>query len=195
MSTSSQNLIHFETRCHRENIWVLQLNIAEKKIWGKNCGKKFWQKNVGKINYKTKIFITKIYSNIDKCHTIFALLAPFDKTGRKTGRNVNVCGIWFKIASGAHSHRTQGMWRFERNREKRYITACELSVTRLPHERYLLHRWYEILVPGLPLRWSAEHLVPRKSQALYISCFLVVRYWIVTVNTPALILGTFREPD
>ena len=37
------------------------------------------------MNYKTKIFITQIYSNIDKCHTIFSLLAPFDKTGRKTG--------------------------------------------------------------------------------------------------------------
>ena len=32
----------------------------------------------------TKIFITKIYSNIDKCHTIFSLLALFGKTGRKT---------------------------------------------------------------------------------------------------------------
>ena len=35
--------------------------------------KQFSKKNVGKINYKTKIFITKIYSNIDKCNTIFAL--------------------------------------------------------------------------------------------------------------------------
>ena len=59
-------------------------------ISGKNFGnfeKKFWQKKFGKINYKKKIFITKIYSNIDKCHTIFALLAPFDKTGRKTESN------------------------------------------------------------------------------------------------------------
>ena len=39
------------------------------------------KKNVGKINYKTKIFITKISSNIDKCHTIIDLLAPVDKTG------------------------------------------------------------------------------------------------------------------
>ena len=29
VSTSSQNLIHFEIRYHRENIWVLQLNIAD----------------------------------------------------------------------------------------------------------------------------------------------------------------------
>ena len=29
MSTSSENLIHFAIRCHRENIWVLQLNIAD----------------------------------------------------------------------------------------------------------------------------------------------------------------------
>ena len=54
----------------------------EKKILKKHVGKKVWQKNFGKINYKTKIFITKIYSNIDKCHTILSLLAPFDKTGR-----------------------------------------------------------------------------------------------------------------
>ena len=61
-------------------------------------GKKFWKKvltkkNLGKISYKTKMSITKVHSNIDKCHTIFALLAPFDKTGRKTGSNENVCGI------------------------------------------------------------------------------------------------------
>ena len=31
------------------------------------------------MNYKTKILITKIYSNINKCPAIFALLAPFDK--------------------------------------------------------------------------------------------------------------------
>ena len=42
------------------------------------------KKNFGKINYKRKIFINKIYSNIDKCHTIFAVLAPFDnKSGQK----------------------------------------------------------------------------------------------------------------
>ena len=45
------------------------------------------------MNSKTKIFITKLYSNINECRTIFALLAPFDKTGRKTGSNENVCGI------------------------------------------------------------------------------------------------------
>ena len=52
--------------------------------------KSFDKKNVGKINSKTKIFITRLYSNINKCHTIFALLAPFDKTGRKTGSNESV---------------------------------------------------------------------------------------------------------
>ena len=111
-----------------------------KKIWKKNLRKKmlkkkmfeksFDKKNLRKINSKTKIFITKLQSNIDKCHTIFALLAPFDKTGRKTESNENVCGIWFKIGSVAHSLWTQGMRRFERSREKRYITACDLSVTR-----------------------------------------------------------------
>ena len=109
--------------------------ILKKKFWKKKFGKKIFEKsfdkkNFGKINSKTKIFITKLYSNIDKCHNIFALLAPFDKTGRKTGSNENVCGIWFKIGSVARSHWIQGMRRFERSREKRYITACELSVTR-----------------------------------------------------------------
>ena len=163
VSTSNQNLIHFAIRCHRENVWVLQLNIAgseknivyyalrgrnwtfhvecdvslpyiifiitqihrvrfvsvnrvasrvkpskknfekklEKNVEKQILEKKFWKKkmleknhekkNFGKsktkknekINYKTKIFITKIYRNIDKCHTIFALLAPFDKSRPK----------------------------------------------------------------------------------------------------------------
>ena len=116
----------------------------KKKCWNKNFEEKildksnekkmfkksFDKKNFGKLNSKTKIFITKLYSNIDKCHTIFALLAPYDKTGRKTESNKNVCDIWFKIGSVARSHWTQGMRRFERSREKRYITVCELSVTR-----------------------------------------------------------------
>ena len=80
--------------------------ISKKKFWKNNFEKKIFQKscdkkNFGKINSKTKIFVTKLYSNIDKCHAIFALLAPFDKTGRKTGSNENVCGIWFKIGSVA----------------------------------------------------------------------------------------------
>ena len=33
------------------------------------------------MSFKTKIFITKLYSNIYKCYTIFDLLAPFDKQG------------------------------------------------------------------------------------------------------------------
>ena len=45
--------------------------------------KSFDKKNVGKINHRTKIFITKIYSNIDKCHIIFALLASFYKNRAK----------------------------------------------------------------------------------------------------------------
>ena len=65
----------------------------EKKILEKKFRKRFDKKNVGKINSKTKIFITKLYSNIDKCHTIVALLVLFDKTGRKTRSNENVCGI------------------------------------------------------------------------------------------------------
>ena len=67
---------------------MLKKNV-EKKIFEKS----FDKKNLGKINSKTKIFITKLYSNIDKCHTIFAMLAPFEKTGCGTGSNENVCGI------------------------------------------------------------------------------------------------------
>ena len=67
--------------------------VLEKKFSKKIFEKSFDKKNVGKINSKTKIFITQLYSNINKCHTILGLLAPFDKTGRKTGSNENVCGI------------------------------------------------------------------------------------------------------
>ena len=113
---------------------IFRKNILKKKFWEKNL-----KKNVGKINSKTKIFITKLYSNIDKCHNIFALLAPFDKTGRKTGSNENVCGIWFKIGSVARSHRMQGMRRFERSREKivHYDTSAMkrfLTSVNLQHE-------------------------------------------------------------
>ena len=49
--------------------------FLKQKFDEKNVEKSFDKKNFGKINYKTKIFITKIYSNIDKCHTILA--SPF----------------------------------------------------------------------------------------------------------------------
>ena len=63
------------------------LNILENKFGKTNFEKKFWQKKFRKNKLHKKIFITKIYSNIDKCHTIFTLLAPFDKAGRKIGSN------------------------------------------------------------------------------------------------------------
>ena len=72
--------------------------MLQTKFWTTILEKSLDKKNFGKINDKTKIFIIEIYSNIDKCHTIFALLAPFDKTGRKTGSNENVSGIWFKMS-------------------------------------------------------------------------------------------------
>ena len=50
-----------------------------KKFSKKTFVKKFSQKNLGIINYITNLFITKIYSKIDNCKTIFALLAPFEK--------------------------------------------------------------------------------------------------------------------
>ena len=61
--------------------------ILKKTFWKKILKKSFDEKKFRKNKLRNKIFITKIYSNIDKCHTIFALLAPFDKTGRKTGSN------------------------------------------------------------------------------------------------------------
>ena len=71
---------------------MLKKNVG-KKISNKNFWKKILEINFEKTNSKIKIIITKLYSNIDKCHTIFALLAPFDKTGWKTGSNENVCAI------------------------------------------------------------------------------------------------------
>ena len=145
-------IIFFITLIHRVRFIFIngrasRVKPSENKFW-KEVGKKFLEKkfgekNVGKIYYKRKIFITKIYSNIDKCHTIFALLAPFDRTGRKTGSNENVCGIWFIIGSVARSHCRQVMCDLNEVGRKDIITACKLSVTRLPRERYLLHRWYE----------------------------------------------------
>ena len=64
--------------------------MLEKSFDKKKVGKKFWRKKFWKNKLQNKIFITKIYSNIDKFDTIFALLAPFNKTGRKTGSNENV---------------------------------------------------------------------------------------------------------
>ena len=58
---------------------MLRTKCGKKNFEKKMLQKSFDKKNVVKINYKTKIFITKINSNIDKCHTIFALLAPCDK--------------------------------------------------------------------------------------------------------------------
>ena len=69
-------------------------NILEKKFWEKILKKEFWKKNFvkkileknlkkrgknfdikkfGKINYKTKIFINEIHSNIDMLSAILCL--------------------------------------------------------------------------------------------------------------------------
>ena len=42
--------------------------VLKKKFQEKILKKSFDKKNFGKINYKTKIFITKIYRNNVKCH-------------------------------------------------------------------------------------------------------------------------------
>ena len=57
---------------------------------GKSFDKKMFEKSFdkqkfGEINSKTTIFIIKLYSKIDKFHTIFSLLAPFDKQGGRQG--------------------------------------------------------------------------------------------------------------
>ena len=111
----------FGKKCWKQNfgkVWIKK--ILENSLTKKILEKSFDRKNFREINYQRKIFITKIDSNIHKCHTIFALLIPFDRTGRKTGSNENVYGIWFKIGSVARLHWTQVMWWFERSRETRY---------------------------------------------------------------------------
>ena len=55
--------------------------VLKKNVEKKMLEKSFDKKNFGKINNKRKTFINKIYSNIDNCHTIFALLAFFDRIG------------------------------------------------------------------------------------------------------------------
>ena len=67
------------------------------------------------------------------------------------------------------------MWPLQRSfaRENRYITACELSVIRLSHLSGICFiDDHEIIVRGLPLRFSAQQLVPNESQALYISLLI-----------------------
>ena len=57
--------------------------IMRKSSRNKLLESSFDKRHVGKISYKTKIFITKIYSNIDKFRIIFALLASFDTNRAK----------------------------------------------------------------------------------------------------------------
>ena len=162
----------------------------EKNFRKKILEKSFDKKTFGKINYKWKIFITQIYSNIDKCHTIFALLAPFDRTGRKTGSNENVCGIWFKIGSVARLHWTQVMWRFERSREKRYhhgLWAVGNSLTTWAVSASSVVR--KILVRACPHDEAPEHWVPQKSRMLCINCRTVLRVGSI----PTLHLKTFEQ--
>ena len=123
------------------------------KIW--------WEKKLQK-NFETKIFITKTYNNINECDTIFALLATFDKNREKVKKSAAyVLGIYLKKAI-SRSHCTQEMWLFQRSRVKRHITAFELSVTRLSHFSGICFiDDHEILVRGLPLRFSAKQLVPK----------------------------------
>ena len=183
-------IIFFITQIHRVrfvsvNGRASRVKLSKNKFW-KEVGKKilekkFCKKNVGKINYKRKIFITKIYSNIDKCHTIFALLAPFDRTRRKIGSNENVCGIWFKIGSVARSYWTQVTWRFERIREKRYnhglrAVGNSLTIWAVSASSVVC----KILVRACLHNEAAQHWVPQESRMLCISCrtvLIIVVLW------------------
>ena len=61
---------NFEQKVLRKKFWKQISGKPFGKILENHFEKKFWQIKFRKINYKTEIFITKIYSNIDKCHTI-----------------------------------------------------------------------------------------------------------------------------
>ena len=151
-----------------KNLWkkILETKFWKKNVETKTLGKKFEKKNVGKINYKTKIFITKIYSNIDKCHTIFSLLAPYVKTGRKAGKTSVIYDSKEAVSLALIGRKECGVW--TKSGEKIYhgLRAVGNSLTTWAIS---LHWWYEILVMGLPPRWSAEHWVPQKSRMLCIS--------------------------
>ena len=174
----------------KKNFRKLWKNKFGKKILKKNVRKKFWKKNVGKINYKTKIFITKIYSNIDKCHTIFSLLAPFDKTGRKTGKT-SVVYDSKKAVSRALTGRKECRDSKEVGRKDIYhgLRAVGNALTTWAIS---LHRLFEILDP-LALTIKRRPLnTKRKSNVVHQLSYGVE---FTGVNTSALILGTFRESE
>ena len=124
----------------KQKFWKKNL---KKKFWKKNLKQKFWKKNVGKKILKKRFdkkilkkWITKQKFSEPKFiatffHTIFIathyffLASPSTKQGERQGKR-----RWYMIQNRhaycgvARSHWTQGMWRFERSREKRYITAC-----------------------------------------------------------------------
>ena len=71
--TSSQNLIHFAIRYHRENIWVIQLNIAdsEKNIivyYILRCGEgiELFGSSVMWAVWTKEEYLTKMKSNFDR---------------------------------------------------------------------------------------------------------------------------------
>ena len=121
--------------------------MLEKKCWKKIVEKSFDKKNIGKINYKTKIFITKIYSNIDKWHTIFALPAPFDK---KQGERRVVMKTSVAYDSNCRAlaldARNVAIWM--KSEEKIYHGGLRAVGNSLTTWTVSLNRWYEILVPG-----------------------------------------------
>ena len=130
------------------------------------------KKNVGKIDYGTKIFITKIYSNIDKCHIIFALLAS------KRLRHMHSALIQNRQCRALALHaRNVAIWTMSREKIYHGLWAVGNPLTTWAVSASSVVRNFS---SGLPPRWSAEHWVPQKSRMLCISCRMVL-------NLPVLI--------
>ena len=133
--------------------------MLKKKCCKIILGKSFDKKKIGKINYKRKIFITKFIATLISATLFSSCQHPSTEQGEKQG--VMKTSIAY-------------------DSKQAVITACELSVTRLPHERYLLHRWYEKFQFGLAptikrrstechktVEWCASAVVPEISTNLW----------------------------
>ena len=168
------------------------MKLFEKKFWKQNVGKNFWKQNIwkfgkknfGKINYKTKIFITKIYSNIDKCHIIFVFRQEQGKS------NKNVCGIctrhWFKIGDVALALHERNVTIWTRSEEKIYHG---LRAVGNPLTTWAVSTSSVVRSLGLAPTMKRRALsTTKKSNVVH-----QLSYEFTGVNTSALILGSFRE--
>ena len=124
---------------------------------------KFFSKQIFKKNFKTKIFITKIYNNIIKCDIIFTLLAPFDETGRKNEKVFDIrTRHSFKIGSFTLALHARNVPISTKSGEKIYhgLRAVGNSPATFLGSICSIDD-HEILVQGLPLRFSAKQLVTK----------------------------------